>query len=155
MSTIAVQAAIGETGHKATTELSNTFTSLINVNGFQYGAGPNGLFQLNTGTTDDGTPYTSSVTFATSDFGAKKPKRGRYLYIGCKYDVAFTVQMKIDDGPWTNYTFTPFKAGLQGDRVSIVRSRHGRYFTFRITSTSPFKIDQVDGVFVVRSPRTG
>lgn len=150
MGTLAVQTAVGDLGSKATTTLSYSFLSLVNVNGFQYGAGAGGLFQLNTGTDDEGTRYTSSFTPATSDLGSKKPKRGRYLYIGYDADVAFTAQMKLDDGSWVNYPFSSFKTGLQWGRVSLVRSKHGRYFTFKISSTSPFKIDRIDGVFVVR-----
>jgi hypothetical protein len=149
--TIAGQTAVGEIGSKATTELSYSFASLLNIGGFQYGAGENGLFRLNTGEADNGINYTRSCTLATSDYGVSNPKRARFIYIGFDASFPFMLSVKIDEQAWRDYTVTPRKVGIQRIRVPIGRNGQGRYFTIKVSSTRRFIIDQMDGMFIVRS----
>ena len=150
MSSIAIQTAVGKIGEKAVTELTYGFSSLININGFQFGGNESGLFRLNTEETDNGTKYTRSVTFATIDFGISNPKHGRFIDIGFEATATLVLFVKIDNQAWRNYTVTPLKTGLQRIRIPIGRNGQGRYFTFKLSSNSRFRLDQIDGVFIVR-----
>ncbi len=67
MGTIAIQTKVGELGEKATTELSYDFDSMVNCGEFQYGLNENGIYRLNSGSLDDSTVFTSSITFQTSE----------------------------------------------------------------------------------------
>lgn len=141
---IAVQSAVGDVGRKATTELSNfDFNSMAMVNGYPVGASSDGLFLLNTGTTDNDVEFTRSITFATTDFAIKNPKRIRFIYVGIDTDNAFTVSTKVDEGSWRDETVTPAKTGLQRVRVPIGSDGEGRYWTVKVTSVYPFRIDDI------------
>ena len=148
--TIAVQTAIGTIGSKATTELSYAFKSMINAGEFQYGLNQDGIYLLNQGEQDDGETFERSVTFATTDFGVKNPKRVRFIHIGFVADYEFTLAVKIDDQVWRKYTVTPRKTGLQRLRVPIGRNGQGAYITTKITSRSMFRIDMMAGILIVR-----
>lgn len=148
---IAVQTAVGEIGSKATTELTYQFNSMLSNGGFQYGCNGNGIFLLNSGELDNGSPFSRTVTFATTDLGEKNPKRARFVYIGFDAASAITLSVKIDDQSWRDYAATPLKTGLQRLRVPIGRDGQGRYFTFKITATTRFRIDSVGGMFIIRS----
>ena len=149
---IAVQAAVGGPGSKATTELTNyDFNSMALINGQALGANDDGLYLLNTGTKDGTTSYTRSVTFASSDFGVHNPKRLRFVYIGINTDSKFTVTVSVDEQTARSYSVTPKKTGLQRLRVPIGRDGQGRYWKIKISSAYWFRIDSVEALPVVRS----
>lgn len=148
---LAVQTAIGEPGRKVTTELSWDFNDLISIENFAYGLDENGIHLLNTTEKDNLVEYTRSFTLATTDLGVKNPKRGRRVNIGFKADSKFTLEVQIDEQTARTYTVTPLKTGLQRIRIPIGRDGQGRYFKFKISSTNAFRIDQIDGTFIVRS----
>lgn len=150
MTSIAVQTAVGAIGSKATTELSYAFASMVNLGSFQFGANADGLFLLNSTNKDNDVVYERSLTFATTSFNIYNPKRGRFIYIGIDTDVSFTVSVKFDNQDWRDYPVELFKTGLQRLKVSIGRNGQGKYFTLKITSNSWFRLDSVEGAFVIR-----
>lgn len=152
MGAIAVQSSINEMGKKAVTELPEyDFNSIAIIQGKPFAANKQGLYQLNSGTTDSGTNFVSSVIFATTDFNIKNPKRLRYLYIGFDAENSFTVSVMVDNQIWRNYSVIPSKTGLQQKRIPIGKDGQGRYWTIKISSNSPFRIDQLDALIVIKS----
>ena len=156
MPAIAVQSAVGETGRKPVTTIPwCNFSSMAVVNGMPIGASDEGLFLLDAGETNNGTAYTRSVTFATTDFGAIEPKWGRFLYIGI--DVAttdtITVKVKADEQTESTYTATTKKTGLQRIRVPLSRkvTAQGRYLRVTIEAQSWFRIERVDMEIIKRN----
>ena len=146
MSTIAVQTAVNH----AVTELSYSLGSMVNVGEFQYGASNEGIFILNSGDTDNEVPFTRSFTLATSDFGIQNYKKIRRIAIGFEGSLSFTLLVKFDDQEWIEYPVSPRKTGLQQIVVPIDTRDQGRYITIKISSTNSFKIDRIEGLFIVR-----
>jgi len=148
---LAVQTAIGSAGSKAATALSHSFTSLLSTGTFQYGGNEEGIFLLNTGEQDNGVDFERSFTLASSDYGLDNLKRLRFVYIGVDADESFTVSVMGDDKVWRDYTVDLNKTGLQEIRRSIGRDGFGRYWKIKISSTKRFRIDNMSGLFIVRS----
>lgn len=140
---IAIQCAVGDIGSKGTTELTPAFTSMVNAGTYQYGANDDGLYRLNTGTTDNAVAFASTFTCATTDFGENNPKRVRFVYVGIDTDNIFTVSVKVDDQAWRNYATTPPTTGLQRIRVPVGRDGEGRYWTVKFSSDYFFRIDEI------------
>lgn len=150
MSGIAVQGAIGDIGAKATTKLSSSYNSLATINGVAIGANSSGLHLLNSGNQNNDVDFTKTFTLATTDFGIDNFKRIRFVYIGIDFSSAITLSVKADDQSWRNYTITPKKTGLQKIKKSIGRNGQGRYWTFKISSISAFRIDSLKAAIYVR-----
>lgn len=157
MSTLATQIAIGNIGEKPTTLISWSFPALINAGAFQYGGDGTGLYLLNTGEEDNGSAFQRFFTLSTSDFGIHNPKKMRFAYIGFEgnHEHSFKISVKADDQLYREHIVTPLKDGLQRIRVPIGTDRQGRYFTLQISSTHPFRIDSIKGIFYVRSAGIG
>lgn len=143
MGSIAVQTAASN----ATTELSDSFASMVDTGEFQYGCNSEGIFLLNS----DEAGSTRTFTLATTDFGMKNHKRLRKLYIGLVADSPITVSVMGDKKVWRHKTKALKKTGLQTLRVPIDRDGFGRYWTIKISATTRFRIDSIDGLLVVRS----
>ena len=154
MGGIAVQGAIGESGRKPTTVLSGfAFNSMATINGVDIGASlTNGLCVLNQGEKDVDAEVQRTVTFATTDFGIKNPKRIRYIYFGISFSSPITVSVAVDDQPERTYTLRPVKAsGMQRVKLTIGHNRQGRYWRVKITSDKRFVLDDVETLLVVRT----
>ena len=152
MGAIGVQCAVGATGKKALTKLSNCdFNSMAVINGVPLGANSSGLFKLNDGELESSAAFTRTFILATTDFGIDNQKRVRFVYIGIDTEYEFTLSVKADDQTWRDYTVTPPKTGLQRIRISIGRSGQGRYWTFKISSTNAFVIDKIEAILNARS----
>lgn len=149
MGAIAVQCAVGEAGKKAVTELSYNFNSMAVINGIPIGANSKGLFRLNAGLKDAGTDFTSTFTLTTTDFGIENHKRMRFVYIGIDTSAPFIISVKADGQAWRDYKIIPGKTGMQTIRKSIGRNGKGRYWTFKISSTSGFRVDSIKVAYYV------
>lgn len=154
MGGISVQGAIGETGRKATTELTGfIFNSMAVINGHPFGVNSSGLFWLNHGNTDNGTTITRMVAFPSTDFQVENPKRFRFIDIGFEAVDTFTIIITADDNTSYTGTVTPNKTttGLQRIRVPISRSVQGRYFMVKIITENWLRIDSIRAVMIPRS----
>lgn len=149
---IAVQAAVGDPGHKATTMLSFGFNSLCEINGHQFGANDLGLFRLNDGTTDNGTVFTSKIVLATTDFGIEQNKRFRFVKIGFEAlsTDPFTLYIWMD-GVERSYTVTPRTNGPQRIVVPIGRDGQGRYCRVSISTVHALSLDHLSATIYTRS----
>lgn len=153
MTTIAVQTAIGDIGEKATTELSYLFDDLINCGKFQYGLNSSGIHLLNTGDTDNGSDFTSSITYQTSDYGVKNNKRFRYVYLQVELfeSTTFTISIKPNKGSWITKSVIVSGTGLQTISFTIPRLNGlGNYHTVKLESLSQFRIHAVHGLIKVK-----
>jgi len=147
---IAIQTAVGEIGSKATTELAWKYDDMVSVGNLQYGANEDGIYQMNATEQDDGSDFIRTLTFATTDFDSKNPKRMRSLYFGIETDDDITVSVKTDDQSWRDYTLEHEKNGIQRVAVDIGMDGQGRYWTVKLSSTTPFRIDNIGSVFIIR-----
>lgn len=148
---IAVQTAIGDIGSKAVTSLSWSFNSMVNTGKFQYGFNDNGIYILNTSGEDEaGSSDGYEVIFANTDFGIDNLKRVRFIYAGIVADGAVVISVMNDNKKWITCTKKSLKTGVQKIRFPISRKGYGRYCKVKIFSLSPFKIDNISGLLVIR-----
>jgi len=150
MGSIAVQTAVGSLTGKAVTELSYSFGTLVNTGRFQYGLNNEGIFLLNIGEQDNDVDYTRSFTLASSDLDAKNLKRFRFLFIGVDTDDSFTISVMGDNKTWRDYDVVLNKTGLQEIQQVVGHGDFGRYWKIKISSTSRFRVDSIDGTLIVR-----
>jgi hypothetical protein len=149
MGCLAVQAAVGEIGSKATTEATFSFLGLVNCGRFQYGLNENGIYRLNSGDTDAGARFTKTITLATSDFGSNVMKRFRYLYVELETEVNIDIiiGVKPNKDEWLEKTVSVTGPGLQTVRVSINREDgQGNFHSVRLSSTGWFRLHSVRGL---------
>ena len=156
--TIAVQAAVGPVGGKATTEITPSYAGLVNCGKFQYGVNASGVHLLNTGSTDDGVPIAHSFTLASSDYGDMSFKRIRYLYLEVEVyeETVFTASVKPNKGTFVDKTVTVPGPGLKTVSFTIQRSNvQGNFHTIKISATKQFRVHKILGLFVVRPAGVG
>ena len=132
------------------------FNSLARFNGKLYGAKSDGLYEINTGDTDNGTVISSSFTLPTSDFGNQKKKHFRFIYFGGSADgrIKFDLSAEGHDTTITkSYTVTFPRTGQQRIRQAISREIYGRYLTPTLSNVlgSDFSVDEIEIV----SPSAG
>lgn len=159
MGSILVQTAVGNINGKAVTEASYSFTSMINAGPFQYGLNEDGISMLNVGETFNGVQYERAVTIATTDLGIHNPKHIRHIYLGFEADKAMTLSVQLDNLAIRTFTVLPGKKGLQRIRIPIGKGEEleglGRYVRVRISSKTRFRLDKVDGIFIIVSSGIG
>ena len=150
------QAALGDTGAKASSEVTgHSFNSVIRFNGITIAANASGLFKLNSGNTLNGTAFTRRIVFPSTDFNIDNPKRVRCLDIGFYATEEFTVKVAGDNEQEYSVEVTPNKtsSSLQRIRVPISRAVQGRYIKVTIESNNYLRLDSIHAVIVSRSLR--
>jgi len=145
--TIAVQGAVGENNSKATTRLSYKFNSLAVINGVPFGANSSGLFQLNTGETDNDSVYTRTFTLATTDFGDDHPKHLRYIYMTVDTDNDFKLSIKTDNGLDRILEASLLMTGLQRIRIENIYADVGEHWSITMYSNHFFRVDKISAIF--------
>lgn len=147
---------------RAASQFTNwDFNSLCYFNGKWFGADDSGVFQVNTGTDDDGTAIQSRVRVAT-DFGAQREKRLRRLAVDGEFSGKMSVLVENDQENSREYTLYPKDTdnNQHVEARSIGRDGRGSLFNVEIRnytttgetfSGSDFSLDGCDA-FVVLLP---
>jgi len=129
------------------------FDAVTVFNGQVIAAGPGGIYQLDSGGTDDGEPIDSRIDCRNTDFGMLNQKRFRKIHFGYESDGELLVKLKNDDGNERAYHVVPAFAGKAQNSgvVTIGRDGKGRYWQVRIENVdgADFSVDSIDAVVVV------
>lgn len=154
---VAVQAAVGPIGGKATTELSLSFLGMVNCGAYQYGVNSSGIYLLNTGSTDNAVAITHSFTLASSDFGNSSFKRFRRLYfeVEVQGETVFTISVKPNNGSFVDRTATA-SPGLKTFSVTIQRANtQGNFHTIKVSAAKQFRVHKIYGLINDRAAGIG
>jgi len=151
----------------AITQHSKGFTSYSSWNGLQMGAGPEGVFVLNTGnkdiytTTSDERNINAWFELPNTQLGSDKVKQGRRLYVGGEFNGSMTIKATTSGATAveTTYNITPRNTSYVQHTIQVPMShtQKGEYWGFTVANVagSDFSIDFIDGIFIPVARRFG
>jgi hypothetical protein len=129
------------------------FNSMCKFGDVYLGASDDGIFELDSGDTDDGTEIEAFFETVTSDFGIEHQKRFRRAYFGYETDGQLTLIIKDDDENERIFNVTPIHANQQQHTsvVPLPRNAKGRYWVLRVENVrgSDFSVDSIRLIPVV------
>lgn len=142
------------TSNLAVTQVRNfPFDELLMVGEDACGVNSEGIYQLHTGQTDNGTVIDSWIVFGPTDFGSSSPKRVRVIDIGCRCSGTLNVTVSDEEGRSFTKTgststslFIPEQIIIYGDR-----NVRGRYLTVKVENTEGcnFELLSVDVILTM------
>ena len=111
-----------------------------------WAAGPGGLYQLNSVDTTNAGYFIT----ATMDFGINNDKRLRYVYLSLESTNNLTLMINTEKVSAIAFTVTISGTGQQDVRIPIPRSLYGRFWTFKLSGTCDFSIDEIKVLPIIR-----
>ena len=130
------------------------FNSMARIGKTYVGANENGIYEIDTGGSDDGTPIEAFFELPTSDWGVSFQKRVRSFYVGYEIDGGdLALVVRDDDGHERTFLLSAIHpANFQhGVKVFGARDMKGRYWMIRIENVdgADFSIDHIEVVPVI------
>ena len=123
------------------------FNSTCRFNGKTLAASADGIFELDSGDTFDGTNISGYFELVKTNFGYPASKRIRKIYVGGYCSGSMTVECTPDRSDAHTYIAAPALSGVQyKTRIDAYRTQHGVYWTFKFANTlgSDFSVDDVE-----------
>jgi hypothetical protein len=119
------------------------FTSFYRVGADTYAIKPGGLYKLEYGADDDGTPFSAHIDFGDSDFGTAARKNLDSLYLGMNNSSEVFARLTTDNGDDNYYTVTQTTPTA---RVIAGRGVSARRWGLRldIIDAGEFELDNVE-----------
>jgi hypothetical protein len=121
--------------------------SIVKFNHGYWAAGDNGIYSL--GAVD--VTNTAYLLTATMDFGINNDKRLRYVYLSLESTGNLSLIINTEKVSSKTYTVPISGAGQQDIRIPISRELYGRFWTFKISGTCDFSIDEIKILPIVRN----
>lgn len=111
-------------------------------------AGSSGLYKLDSVDTDNEAYFVT----ATMDFGINQDKRLRYVYLSFEStdDLILTVNTEKVSTVDFDVIIDP-TISQQDVRIPITRNLYGRFWTFKISGTCDFSIDEIKILPIIRN----
>ena len=113
--------------------------SIVKFNQKYWAAGSNGLYLLDTVEIVD----EAYLLTATMDFGINNDKRLRYVYLSIESTGNLSLIINTEKVSAQTYTVNISGSGQQDVRIPIKRTLYGRFWTFKISGTCDFSIDEI------------
>jgi hypothetical protein len=152
-----VEAIVMNTETAALSHYTNyELNSMCEFNGVYLGAGPDGIFILDSGDTDDDTNIDALISTGDLDFGSEYAKRLTDLYIGMRSDGDMTLRISTDEGDPVEYTVSTFEvATLRQRRAKTAKGARGKYWRFELENTDgcDFELDSMNAATVSTARR--
>jgi len=120
--------------------------SMVKFNSKYWASGPSGIYQLNSVDVTN----TGYFITATMDFGINNDKRLRYVYLSLESTGNLTLAVNTEKVSAINFTVTISGTGQQDVRIPIPRSLYGRFWTFKLSGTCDFSIDEIKVLPIIR-----
>ena len=120
--------------------------SICKFNGGYWAVGSSGLYTVNA---VDSTNTGYFIT-ATMDFGINNDKRLRYVYLSLESTGNLTLEINTEKVSAQTYTVTLSGTGQQDVRIPISRSLYGRFWTFKLSGTCDFSVDEIKVLPIIR-----
>ena len=110
-------------------------------------SGDNGLYSL------DAVDVTNEAYLltATMDFGINNDKRIRYVYLSLESTGNLSLIINTEKVLAKTYAVTISGTGQQDIRIPISRELYGRFWTFKISGTCDFSIDEIKILPILRN----
>lgn len=121
--------------------------SICKFNQAYLAAGSDGLYKL---LSADTTKEAYFVT-ATMDFGINNDKRLRYVYLSMESTGNLSLIINTEKVSAKTYAVNISGFGQQDIRIPISRELYGRFWTFKISGTCDFSIDEIKVLPIVRN----
>ncbi len=121
--------------------------SICKFNQAYWAAGSDGLYKL---LSADTTKEAYFVT-ATMDFGINNDKRLRYVYLSMESTWNISLIINTEKVSAKTYAVNISGSGQQDIRIPISRELYGRFWTFKISGTCDFSIDEIKVLPIVRN----
>lgn len=121
--------------------------SICKFNQAYWAAGSDGLYKL---LSADTTKEAYFVT-ATMDFGINNDKRLRYVYLSMESTGNLSLIINTEKVSAKTYAVNISGFGQQDIRIPISRELYGRFWTFKISGTCDFSIDEIKVLPIVRN----
>ena len=121
--------------------------SICKFNQDYWAAGSDGLYKL---VGADTTKEAYFVT-ATMDFGINNDKRLRYVYLSMESTGNLSLIINTEKVSAKTYAVNISGSGQQDIRIPISRELYGRFWTFKISGTCDFSIDEIKVLPIVRN----
>lgn len=125
------------------------FDSFCQIGGVTYAAGTDGIYEMDTGLTDDGAAIDASFESGCLDFKSEYLKRFESLYAAYRTTGDLHVTVSTDEG--REYTYVMRYDGVQTlkqRRVPIGKGLKGKYWTIRVANVngSGFGLDTMNAL---------
>lgn len=120
--------------------------SFCQFNNKYFGAGPDGLFQIETNSDDNGTEIEAVVSTGDLSFNDEHMKRLTDFYVGMRAAGNMTVLISTDEGDSLEYTVETYDVStLRQRRVKTAKGARGKYWRFGLKNTNgcDFEIDNM------------
>jgi len=132
------------------------FNSFAIFNGVPLGASTDGIFELDSGQTDNTQAIKAFFELVTTDFGKTSPKRLRNVKVNYETSGYLLVNIKTDDEKEVEYNLVPDKTGQRqyGQKIPVSRSQQGVFWMFRVDNLGgcDFSVDSIDTLLVLLHP---
>ena len=96
------------------------FNSFTEFAGKYLAAGPDGVFQLDVGTTDNGAPVDAYIETGDMDFGSEMQKRVSDCYVGMRSAGPIALDVTVDSTLVGSYTVDPLAVAALNQRRSWI-----------------------------------
>jgi hypothetical protein len=117
------------------------FNSFCRFNGVHLGATSTKIYNLGSGTTDEGTAISWSFKTAFLDMELKTKKKLRLAWLTLKTDGDLTLTISYPDGTSYDYTATSYEVTEDGIRVKFGKGLASRYIALEVKNVSGSTLD--------------
>lgn len=131
------------------------FNSFCTFNGIPIASRNDGIFQLDSGGSDNSNPISAWFKLVTTDLGTDNFKRVRRVSIGYEADGDLALSVFADEKILDTYPVVPSEddGTQQGNSVYVSRDVYGRHWSFKIENVNgaDFSVDHLSIIPVVLS----
>lgn len=118
------------------------FNSFAKIGDKYYGAGPSGLYEIDSGTTDAGAAIPWRMLTGQLDFGSAMQKRLSDFYIAMRSDGDVDLTVAVDEQEPYGYNLQATDIDhLKQRKVLLGKGLRGRYWQFGLSGTDDFDMD--------------
>lgn len=121
--------------------------AIVKFDGKYWASGDGGFYLLE----DIDTMKEAYFLTGTMDFGINNDKRLRYVYLSLESTDNLSLTINTEKVAAITFPVTIAGTGQQDVRVSITRNLYGRFWTFKVSGTCDFSIDEIRVLPIIRA----
>lgn len=131
--------------------LNYSFSSMVKFGNRYYGGNADGLFELESGDTDNGTYIDAHFKLFTTDFGSRNLKRMRAIFVRGLSDGQLLFTVEDDENNERTYPLENVKSTSTGQKVPVGRDGKGVYWSVKVANNegSDFSINTLEALMLI------